>query len=173
MSDMKRLFYVWFLGAKECRGLRGDEFVRPIVRYVHFLSSFLFKRVCYSNFGASNYRVTFSTHHSPCKGLITSCFVFFFFLIRLVSLSLFLPSFRSRRNNNKTNDQSPFSLLFSRLREARGTVFIFFQGEGKEGILKLKTSASYSSLSPLLMARLNDSFVPERHHQSAVFFFPL
>lgn len=32
MSDMKRLFYVWFLGAKECRGLRGDEFVRPIVR---------------------------------------------------------------------------------------------------------------------------------------------
>ncbi|EFX84886.1 hypothetical protein DAPPUDRAFT_314448 [Daphnia pulex] len=33
MSDMKRLFYVWFLGAKECRGLRGDEFVRPIVRY--------------------------------------------------------------------------------------------------------------------------------------------
>lgn len=36
MSDMKRLFYVWFLGAKECRGLRGDEFVRPIVRYVHF-----------------------------------------------------------------------------------------------------------------------------------------
>jgi hypothetical protein len=34
-------------------------------------------RVCYSNFGASNYRVTFSTHHIPCKGLITSCFVFF------------------------------------------------------------------------------------------------
>ena len=44
MSDMKRLFYVWFLGAKECRGLRGDEFVRPIVRYVpSFSSPFIFQ----------------------------------------------------------------------------------------------------------------------------------
>jgi len=39
MTDMKRLFYVWFLGARECRGLRGDEFVRPIVRYVVIIIS--------------------------------------------------------------------------------------------------------------------------------------
>jgi hypothetical protein len=76
-------------------------------------------------------------------------FRFFLLLFNSTCFSLSLSTFRSRRNNNKTNDQSPFSLLFSRLREARGTVFIFFQGEGKEGILKLKTSASYSSLSPL------------------------
>jgi len=34
MNDMKKLFYLWFLGARECRGLRGEEFTRPIVRYL-------------------------------------------------------------------------------------------------------------------------------------------
>jgi len=34
MNESKKLFYVWFLGARECRGLRGEEYVRPIVRYL-------------------------------------------------------------------------------------------------------------------------------------------
>ena len=108
MSDMKRLFYVWFLGAKECRGLRGDEFVRPIVRYVHFLFVLSHSSAwCYSNFSASNYQSSISTHHGPFKALITSCLSFFSTLIRLGFLPY--PSYPcSRRNNNKTNDQSPF-----------------------------------------------------------------
>ena len=77
------------------------------------LSSFLFKRVCYSNFGASNYRVPFR--------LIT---VLVRCSSRLVSFSfdLFL-CLRSRRNNNKTNDQSPFSFDFVR---PVGKFFFFF-----------------------------------------------
>ena len=27
-------YYVWFLGAEECRGLRGNEVVRPVVQYL-------------------------------------------------------------------------------------------------------------------------------------------
>ena len=37
--ETKKLFYVWFLGARECRGLRGDEYVRPIVRWP-FIANF-------------------------------------------------------------------------------------------------------------------------------------
>ena len=86
MSDMKRLFYVWFLGAKECRGLRGDEFVRPIVRYVHFPFRHSYSSACVIQIlallitGLPFFFIFLPTHHSPCKGLITSCFSFFFFL---------------------------------------------------------------------------------------------
>ena len=30
----KSSYYVWFLGAKESRGLRGDEFISPVVKYL-------------------------------------------------------------------------------------------------------------------------------------------
>jgi len=30
----KSSFYVWFLGAKESRGLRGEEFISPVVKHL-------------------------------------------------------------------------------------------------------------------------------------------
>ena len=30
----KSSYYVWFLGAKESRGLRGEEFISPVVKYL-------------------------------------------------------------------------------------------------------------------------------------------
>ena len=30
----KSSYYVWFLGAKESRGLRGDEFISPVVNHL-------------------------------------------------------------------------------------------------------------------------------------------
>lgn len=30
----KQSFYVWFLGAQECRGLRDEHFVRPVLTYL-------------------------------------------------------------------------------------------------------------------------------------------
>jgi hypothetical protein len=30
----KSSYYVWFLGAKESRGLRGEEYVGPVVRHL-------------------------------------------------------------------------------------------------------------------------------------------
>ena len=33
-KDIKKSsYYVWFLGAQECRGLRGEEYVRPVLKY--------------------------------------------------------------------------------------------------------------------------------------------
>ncbi|CAL4066948.1 unnamed protein product [Meganyctiphanes norvegica] len=34
MCVRKASYYVWFLGAEECRGLRGGEYVRPVVHYL-------------------------------------------------------------------------------------------------------------------------------------------
>ena len=34
-QDVKKSsYYVWFLGAKESKGLRGEEFIQPVVRYL-------------------------------------------------------------------------------------------------------------------------------------------
>ena len=30
----KSSYYVWFLGAKESKGLRGEEYISPVVRYL-------------------------------------------------------------------------------------------------------------------------------------------
>ena len=30
----KSSYYVWFLGAKESKGLRGEEYITPVVRYL-------------------------------------------------------------------------------------------------------------------------------------------
>ena len=30
----KSSYYVWFLGAKESKGLRGEEFINPVVRHL-------------------------------------------------------------------------------------------------------------------------------------------
>ena len=34
-GDIKKSsYYVWFLGAKESKGLRGEEFINPVVRHL-------------------------------------------------------------------------------------------------------------------------------------------
>ena len=34
-GDIKKSsYYVWFLGAKESKGLRGEEFISPVVRHL-------------------------------------------------------------------------------------------------------------------------------------------
>ena len=34
-SDIKKSsYYVWFLGAKESKGLRGEDYITPVVRYL-------------------------------------------------------------------------------------------------------------------------------------------
>ena len=30
----KSSYYVWFLGAKESKGLRGEDYITPVVRYL-------------------------------------------------------------------------------------------------------------------------------------------
>lgn len=32
----KSSYYVWFLGAKESKGLRGEEYILPVVRSVQY-----------------------------------------------------------------------------------------------------------------------------------------
>lgn len=35
LTDIKKSsYYVWFLGAKESKGLRGEEYVQPVVKHL-------------------------------------------------------------------------------------------------------------------------------------------